>query len=344
MGYAWCAAASFLDSGWLVTPSSGNSRASAARSGSSPRRKRRAEPSSRGLSAAETGSGDAPAAIAALQAAIEQDGGTVLRAYREPLGGHWQILAVLPTELVQPTPYQRDLSPAHVLRLADRIQQLDRFLDPIVTYRVGDAAYWTPNGHHRLEAMRRLGARSIVALVMPDEEIAYKILALNTAKAHNLREKSLEAMRMARGLAQLSSRPEKDYELEFEEPALLTLGLCYEKRGRFAGGAYHPMLKRVDRFSSDPLAQALAQREERAAKLLKLDDEVGQLVSELKQRGFESPYLRAFVVARLNPLRFKRGPADFDETLDKMLASAGRLDPAKIKVEQLARTAGAPAE
>ena len=47
----------------------------------------------------------------------------------------------------------------------------------------------------------------------------------------------------------------------------------------------------------------------------------------LKERGFESPYLRAFVVARINPLRFQRGAkADVDETIETMLASARRFD------------------
>lgn len=69
-----------------------------------------------------------------------------------------------------------------------------------------------------------------------------KILALNTEKAHNLREKSLEVIRMARDLAGKEPLSEKVYEFEFEEAAFLTLGVCYEQNGRFAGGAYHPLL------------------------------------------------------------------------------------------------------
>jgi ParB family chromosome partitioning protein len=37
--------------------------------------------------------------------------------------------------------------------------------------------------------MRRLGARSIAALVVPNREVAWQILALNTEKAHNLKER-----------------------------------------------------------------------------------------------------------------------------------------------------------
>ena len=50
--------------------------------------------------------------------------------------------------------------------------------------------------------------------------------------------------------------------------------------------------------------KALETRRERAARVLELDDAVTAAVKELKSKGFESPYLRAFVVARINPLRF----------------------------------------
>lgn len=36
--------------------------------------------------------------------------------------------------------------------------------------------FWTPNGRHRLEAVRRLGAKSITALVAADREIAWQII------------------------------------------------------------------------------------------------------------------------------------------------------------------------
>jgi ParB family chromosome partitioning protein len=313
--------------------------------GRSPRKKKELQPASRGLTPAEVAAEKQPASLDTLCKSVEQDGGSVLRVYRDPLGGNWQMLAVLPIGLVKPTPYQRDLSPAHVERLSARIDQLDRFLDPLIAYRAGEGEYWTPNGHHRLAAMVQLGARSVTVLVMPDEEIAYKILALNTEKAHNVKEKSLEVIRMARALAGLDSRPEKEFALEFEEPAFLTLGACYEKRGRFSGGAYQPVLKRVEEFLGSPLSETLPLREQRAARLLELDDAVSAAVTKLKERGFENPYLKAFVIARINPLRFQRGAkADVESTIEKMLSSVKRFDPGKIKPDQVARASGPPAE
>jgi ParB family chromosome partitioning protein len=310
------------------------------------RRKRGAEPGSRGLVAAEVAAGSAPAAVADLAAGIRAAGGCALATFRDPLGGHWQVLAVLPVTAVEPTPYQRDLSDTHVARLADAIDRLGRYLDPVIAVPAAEGAgYWTPNGHHRLAALRRLGARSVTALVVPEAEVARRILALNTEKAHNLREKALEVSRLAAALLALDDRPEKDFEVEFEEPALLTLGLCYQANGRFAGGAYHPVLKRVEAFQAHKLSRAMAVRKERADKLLALDEAVNAAVKALKARGFESPYLKAFVVARVNPLRFQRGAkAEFDPTVDRMLASALKFDVTKVKADQLASAGGAAEE
>jgi ParB family chromosome partitioning protein len=204
--------------------------------------------------------------------------------------------------------------------------------------------YWTPNGNHRLAALRLLGAKSVVAIVVPDIEVAHRILLLNTEKAHNLRERSLEVIRLAELLAESESRPEKDYEIEFEEPALLTLGLCYQENGRFAGGAYHPILRRVEKWQGSALPKALETRRERAARILELDAAVTEAMKALKERGFESPYLRPFVVARINPIRFKRGPADADETIDTMLAAARKFDAGRVRPDQVAKAGGAPEE
>ena len=311
------------------------------------KKKKRADAAagSRGLDARKLASGSPPSSVTKLAETIESDGGSALATYRDPLGSNWQILASLPIDKVEPTPYQRDLSESHVEKLTVAIDKLDRFLDPVIAVHAGDGKYWSPNGYHRLGAMKALGAKAIVALVVPEQEVAHRILLLNTEKAHNLRERSLEVARLAEALAELDDRPEKEFGVEFEEAALVTLGFCYQQNGRFAGGAFHPILKRCDKFLSSKLPKAIEVRRERANKLIELNDAVNVAVANLKERGFESPYLKAFVVARINPLRFQRKPtADFDETIDKMLGSAKRFDAGKIRVDQVARTGGAPAE
>jgi len=311
-----------------------------------PKRRRKKKPAEpRGLDAAKLAAGDHPAAIEQLAKFIAEDGGAVLGVYRDPLGGHWQVLAALPLAKVEPTPYQRDLSESHVKRLTSAIDRLGRFLDPVIAVRTEDGRYWTPNGHHRVAALRELAARSVVALVVPEPEVALRILMLNTEKAHNLRERALEVIRLAQGLAELDDRPEQEFETEFEEAALLTLGLCYQENGRFAGASYHSVLKKTDSFSSHKLKKALDERRKKSKKLMELNEAVDAAVKELKDRGFQSPYLRAFVVARINPLRFRRGAtADFDETIDKMIASAKKFDPGKVKADQVAQAGGPPEE
>ena len=304
-----------------------------------------------GLTATELQAAAPPGEVAELHRAIEEDGGKALSVYREPYGGHWVVLAALPIALVEPTPYQRNLSDTHVRKLEAVIGKLGRFLDPIIAVRVlrsdRAAKYWTPNGNHRLSAMRTLGAKSIVAIVVPEATAAYQILALNTEKAHNLREKALEVIRMYKELAQLDESSEEAYALEFEEPALITLGLCYEERPRFSGGAYHPVLKRVEEFLKKPLRTAIESRHERARKLLGLDDAIVKQVEILKAKGLTSPYLKSFVVARVNPLRFRpkdAPPLSFDDALDRMMQAASKFNPDKIKIDDLAKSGGAPDE
>jgi len=298
-----------------------------------------------GLGAEEVVGGEPPAEVEALCRDIRDSGGGVVGAYRDPAGGHWQVVASLPIGLVEPTPFQRDVSEPHAARLADVIGRMGRFLDPIVAVRSPEGAFWTPNGHHRLSAMRSLGARSILAVVVPDSAVAYQNHATTTEKGHNLREKSLEVVRMARSLADLEPGKEEEYALEFEEASYLTLGLAYERRGRLSGGAYHPVLKRVEAFLAVPLPQAIDVRSGRADRLLALDDRVIEAVAGLKERGFTSPYLKAFVVARLNPLRFRRGATmSADAALEAMMAAAEKFDPGKVKPGDLASAPAGPAD
>jgi ParB family chromosome partitioning protein len=303
------------------------------------------------LEAGELQAAAPPGAAAELHQLIETDGGKVLSIYREPYGGHWLVLAALPIELVEPTPYQRNLSDTHVRKLETVIGKIGRFLDPIIAVRAPKpdhaAKYWTPNGNHRLSAMRTLGAKSIIAIVVPEAAAAYQILALNTEKAHNLREKALEVIRMYRELAQLDHATEDTYALEFEEPALITLGLCYEERPRFSGGAYHPVLKRVDEFLQKPLQVTLNIRGQRAKTLLELDDVIVKQVEALKDKGLTSPYLKSFVVARVNPIRFRpkdAPPLSFDDAFDRMMQAAQKFNPDKVKLDDLAKSGGAPDE
>ena len=240
-----------------------------------------------------------------LVALVDQSGGAAIGAYRDPLGGRALLVATLPLKAVQPTPFQRDLSPTHTKRLAEKIDQAGAFLDPLIVVRGQDGQFWTPNGRHRLAAAKVLGLKQITALICPDETLAYRILALNTEKAHNLKDRSLEVIRMARNLSKRESGArETQYQDQFEAAELLTLGILYERNPRFAGGAYSSFLRKIDRFSDRTLSASLREREGYAARLLAVDTEVKRIIAALAARGFKSPYLRNYVVARINPVRF----------------------------------------
>src|SRR3954463_7415049 len=232
---------------------------------------------------------DAPAEVKELSGQIEADGGAAPAAYREPLGGHALLFAALPVDKIDPTPFQRDVSDAHVLKLTRAMDKTRRYLDPIIAVKE-EAGFRTPNGGHRLTALKELGAKAILALVVPEKEVAFQILALNIEKAHNLREKALEVVRMYRDLARLDGgRKETEFALEFEEPSLVTLGFAYEQKGRLSGGADAPTLKKVDQYFEQPLSGSLEVREERPRKLVALDEAVGEAVEKLKARGLTSP-------------------------------------------------------
>lgn len=307
----------------------------------SPRREKR------GLDAADIALGLEGPDVAPLVEEVRAVGGAALGAYREPLSGRALVLAALPVGAVEPTPFQRDLSPTHTKRLAAKIEEAGSFLDPLIVVRGEDGKLWTPNGRHRLAAAKVLGLKQVTALVSPDEDLAFRILALNTEKAHNLKDRSLEVIRMARSLAK--RRPgskEADFTAEFEAPELLTLGIVYERNGRFAGGAYSPFLKKVDRFSDRTLAVSLRSREAYAARLEGIDAQVKRIIEGLQSRGFKSPYLRAYVVARINPVRFhklKKGdtqpPMPIGEALTRMAAGAKKFNLDSVRTADLALVA-----
>jgi ParB family chromosome partitioning protein len=192
----------------------------------------------------------------------------------------------------------------------------------------------------------RLGAKSITALVVPEREVAWQILALNTEKAHNLKERSLEVIRIYRGLVdEDGSRPESGFAFYLDHAALVTLGVCYERVVRFGGGAYHPILRRLEDFSDDALRSALKHHEKRASMVLDLEEKVAAVVKKLKERGLVSPYLRSFVVARINPLRWIKGDAPpLEDVLKTMRERVAKFNVEKISPQDLAGAAGPPDE
>jgi len=279
--------------------------------------------------------------VVGLAEQVEKDGGQALAIYQDPVGEHWQIFCLLPMDRVEPTPYQRDLSPAHVKRLHEVVKKIDRFVDPIVAMSPKPGLYWTPNGNHRRAVLEKLKTKFISAILIPEHEVAFQILALNTEKAHNLKEKSLEVIRMYRGLLKEERRySEEDCAFQFESPHFITLGLLYEKNARFAGGAFAPILRRVDKFLKGTLPKAIEERQERADMVHEADEALSDIVAKLKKRGVNHPYVKNFVLARTTPLtRARKTLPSFEVTFKKLVENLEAFDLAKIRYEDIARSA-----
>ena len=286
--------------------------------------------------------GDEPVrAVTALAEQVERDGGRALAIYRDPVGEHWQIFCLLPLDKVEPTPYQRDLSPTHVKRLQEVVKKIDRFVDPIVVMSPKAGLYWTPNGNHRRNVLEKLKAKMVPAILVPEHEVAFQILALNTEKAHNLKEKSLEVIRMYRGLVEDEPQSgEEAYAFQFEAPHFITLGLLYEQNKRFAGGAFAPILRRVDKFLKGRFPKTLEEREERAELVRAADEALVDVVAKIKKRGINHPYVKNFVLARTTPLtRARKTLPSFDQTFKKLVDNIESFDVSKVRYEEIQRSA-----
>ncbi|MBI2493938.1 MAG: ParB N-terminal domain-containing protein [Candidatus Rokubacteria bacterium] len=283
----------------------------------------------------------------ALAVQVERDGGQVLAVYQEPVGGHWQLFCLLPRERCEASPYQRDLSPTHVKRLTESIKRLDRFVDPIVVVSPKPGVYWTPNGNHRRAVLEKLKAARVPAILVVEPETVFEVLPLNVEKAHNLKEKSLEVIRMYRALVkQEPGTTEEAWAFQFESPHFVTLGLLYEENKRFAGGAFAPILRRVDKFLKLTLPRGLEERRERADLVREADAALGDVVQKIKKRGINHPYVKNYVLARTTPLtRARKTLPPFDQTFKKLRENLKAFDVSKVRYDEIQRSAimGAPA-
>jgi len=277
----------------------------------------------------------------ALVEQIERDGGRVLAVYQEPVGEHWQIFCLLPRTKVEASPYQRDVSPTHVKRLTEAVRRIDRFVDPIIVVSPRPGVYWTPNGNHRRVALDKLKADVIPAILVAEPNVAFQVLALNTEKAHNLKEKSLEVIRMYRGAeGEQPTSTEEDWAFQFESAHLITLGLLYEQNKRFAGGAFAPILRRVDKFLKVSLRRGLEEREERAGLVRAADETLAGVVAKVKKRGINHPYVKNYLLARTTPLtRARKTLPSFEQTFKKLRDNLEEFDVAKVRYDEIQRSA-----
>jgi ParB family transcriptional regulator, chromosome partitioning protein len=280
-------------------------------------------------------------AARALADQVARDGGQVLAVYQEPIGEHWQLFCLLPRTKLAASPYQRDVSPTHVKRLTEAVKRIDRFVDPILAVSPEPGVYWTPNGNHRRTALDKLKADYVPAILVVEPEVAFQVLPLNTEKAHNLKEKSLEVIRMYRALVeQQPTSSEDDWALQFESPHFITLGLLYETNKRFAGGAFAPILRRVDKFLKGTLRKGLEERIERAELVRSVDETLAQVVAKVRKRGINHPYVKNYLLARTTPLtRARKTLPSFEQTFKRLRENLEAFDVSRVRYDEIQRSA-----
>src|SRR5260221_2855003 len=122
------------------------------------------------------------------------------------------------------------------------------------------------------------------------------------------------------------------------------MGVCYEKNPRFSGAVYNSFVRRLTEFSDESLGKALKAHEKIAGMVLELDEKVAEVVKKLKAKGFVSPYLKTFVVARSNPLRFMKEPPALEDLLQTIRGKVERFNVDKIRQQDIVASGGAPDE
>jgi ParB family chromosome partitioning protein len=146
---------------------------------------------------------------------------------------------------------------------------------------------------------------------------------------------------MYRALAeQQPSSTEDDWALQFESPHFITLGLLYEQNKRFAGGAFAPILRRVDKFLKGSLRKELPERTERAELVRATDETLAQVVAKVKKRGINHPYVKNYLLARTTPLtRARKTLPSFEQTFKKLRDNLGDFDVTKVRYDEIQRSA-----
>lgn len=133
---------------------------------------------------------------------------------------------------------------------------------------------------------------------------------------------------------------EEAWAFQFESAHFVTLGLLYETNKRFAGGAFAPLLRRVDKFLKSTLRKGLDEREERAGLVRAADEALAAVVAKVRKRGINHPYVKNYLLARTTPLtRARKTLPSFDQTFKKLRENLQSFDVAKVRYDDIQRSA-----
>jgi len=217
-----------------------------------------------------------------------------IAVFEDPVKKQPLKLALFRLEEIEVPPFQRDLSESLRKQLELAIDKLG-FLTPIVVVPKG-GKYYVVDGRHRLEAMRSLGAREILAIVV-NEKMYHYILEFNTEKPPNVKEKAKQAYRLYMDFYQEDPNLIEDELYTYlKEPMLITFGFAIEEFDkRFPASFYESFVEKIDDFLRLPLSEGVAERRNRAKALIELNDIVNQKYAEF---GWENALLKGEILRK----------------------------------------------
>jgi len=248
-----------------------------------------------------------------------------IAVFEDPVKKQPLKLALFRLEEIEVPPFQRDISESLRKQLELAIDKLG-FLTPIVVVPKG-GKYYVVDGRHRLEAMRSLGAREILTIVV-DEKMYHYILEFNTEKPPNVKEKAKQAYRLYMDFYREDPNLIEDELYTYlKEPMLITFGFAIEEFDkRFPASFYESFVDKVDDFLRVPLSEGVVERRNRAKALIELNDIVNQKYAEF---GWENALLKGEIlrkaVQRAYGVRVRTIEDDFYSAIERVKQACHEL-------------------
>ena len=121
------------------------------------------------------------------------------------------------------------------------------------------------NGQHRLEALKKLGTQGEIPVLVISKDEAKFIIQMNVEKAPNVRDKSIEALKVYKEFL-------KDYpdlsETEIVDNfggdiCLVTFGICYTTDRYFPASTFYNLIKKIDLPINQPVKICFGERKRR---------------------------------------------------------------------------------
>jgi ParB family transcriptional regulator, chromosome partitioning protein len=253
-------------------------------------------------------------------------------AFTDPYRGRQLAVRILPVDQLSAIEHQRNPRPAHVQNLASSMERIG-FIVPVVAVEE-DGRFVVIDGQHRLQAAQSLDIKELPVIVVP-RDLAQRMMNLNVEKDLNIREKAFVSLGIYRAfLEQDPEMSESDPEIvdSIERAYYVTLGLAYDKRARLPGSAFEPLLKKCDTFLEDGIEKCLSIRGDRAGAVLTANGLVKKVTDQAKEVGAWHQYFQSQLLSYVDPYKRKRGPLDFDDVFDKVIAKLEGLNEEPDKI------------